>query len=248
MTEPRVVGAIQARMGSTRLPGKVMAPIAGRPLILWTVAAMRAAPSVGALVVATTDDSSDDPLAELLAAEGVGVHRGSNLDVLRRIHDAVAPFEPDYVVRQTADNPFVDPTVVEAQVRRAIEGGYDYLGIDGWPLGIAAEVARWSALRVADREATSAAEREHVMPFLYTRPDRFRIGGLPSDAGRNHGGERYTVDTPADLAFARALAERLDADSPTTLERIRAVIAADPSLAALNRDVPQRSWQEAEVG
>jgi spore coat polysaccharide biosynthesis protein SpsF len=250
MSGPLVVCAIQARTGSTRLPGKVLEPISGRPLVLWTVAAMQAVRSIGPLVVAIPGEPGDDRLADVLEAEGVPVHRGPARDVLRRLHDAVAPLEPDFVVRQTADNPFVDPTVVEAQITRAIEGDFDYLGIDGWPLGIAAEVARWNALRIADREASSAAEREHGMPFLYTRPERFRIADLPPDFARRDV-ERYTVDMPADLAFARALAEHLDAGKPPTLEEIRTVLAANPDLAEqarLNRETPQRAWTEAEVG
>jgi spore coat polysaccharide biosynthesis protein SpsF len=246
MSRAPVIGAIQARMGSTRLPGKVLAPIAGKPLVLWTISAMRAVPSIDELVVATTEEPGDDPLVELLLARGVRVHRGPTHDVLTRIVDAVAPLEPGYVVRQTADNPFVDAGVVEGQVTRALDGGHDYVGIDGWPLGIAAEVARWEALQVASAEASRAAEREHVMPFLYRQPDRFRLAELPA-AGAAHSRERYTVDTPADLAFARALAERLNLESPISLDDLRSAVAADPELTTINRHVPQRAWTEAEV-
>lgn len=240
----RTVAVVQARMGSTRLPGKVLEPIGDRPLVLWTLAAMAAVPEVSAIVVAITDDASDDRLAAFLAAEGQIVHRGPVRDVLTRCWEAVAPYAPDLVIRQTADNPFVDPAVVAAQVRRAREGGFDYVGTAGWPLGIAAEVARAGALETAYREATDDAEREHVMPFLYARPERFRIGALepavPLPAGR------FTVDTAADLAFARALAQRLGAVETASIEALGRILAAEPELLELNRDVRQKTWQEAE--
>jgi spore coat polysaccharide biosynthesis protein SpsF len=250
-TGPRVVGVVQARMGSTRLPGKVLERIGDRPLVLRTVAAMQAVPSIAALVVATTSDPSDDPLVDVLTSAGVSVHRGPVHDVLRRVVEAAVPLDPDFVVRQTADNPFVDPTVVGGQIRQAVEHGLDYVGIAGWPLGIAAEVARWPAVLVADREATTPAEREHVMPFIYSRPKRFRIAGVP---GSVRPAGRFTVDTPADLEFARRLAELLEdrlagrAGEVPVLDDLRSILAADTALAELNERVAQRSWQEAEVG
>src|SRR5829696_2021123 len=107
----RTIAVIQARMGSTRLPGKIVAPIRGRPLVLWTVAAVRDVAGVDELVVATTDRPEDDAFAARLRADGIRVHRGSAQDVLRRVADAVKPLRPDVVLRQTGDNPFPDPDV-----------------------------------------------------------------------------------------------------------------------------------------
>lgn len=246
MSAPRVVGVVQARMGSTRLPGKVLEQIGGRPLVLRTLAALQAVPSVDAVVLATTVDPTDDRLAELGVDAGVAVHRGSVHDVLTRVHEALAPFDPSFVVRATADNPFPDPTIIDRQVQRAVGGGLDYLGIGDWPLGIAAEIASWTALSIAHREATTAAEREHVLPFVYARPDRFRVAGVRSEDGTAE--ERYTVDTAADLAFARALADRLGDDQVPVLDTLRTTIASEPTLADLNRGVHQRAAQEAEIG
>lgn len=240
----RVIGVIQARMSSTRLPGKTLEPIRGRPLVLWTIAAMEAVPAIDRLIVATTDDPADDPLTSALDGR-VELFRGPVHDVLARIQAAVAPAHPDLVVRQTADNPFVDPNVVRAQVELCAEGGFDYVGTAGWPLGIAAEVARAAALAEADRDATEPAEREHVMPFLYARPDRFRIGRLaptvPLPAGR------FTVDTVEDLAFARAIAERLESGEIPTVERLRDVLERAPELLSINAGVRQKPWQEAQL-
>jgi len=240
----RTVAVVQARMGSTRLPGKVLAVIGDRPLILWTVAAAMAIPTVGTVVVATTTETDDDPLVELLAAEGIDHHRGPVQDVLSRIWDAVSPFEPEYVVRATADNPFMDPEVVGLQLRACIDGPFDYVGTAGWPLGIAAEIAPTGALADAYREATAPAEREHVMPFIYARPDRYKLGSAPPAEPPPDG--RFTVDTPEDLAFARAIALRLGPVETCSIDHLRTIITNEPELLALNAGVRQKPWQEAQ--
>jgi spore coat polysaccharide biosynthesis protein SpsF (cytidylyltransferase family) len=245
----RVVAVIQARMGSTRLPGKVLAEIEDQPLLAWTIRGVQAIRGVSDVVVATTTEPSDDPVAALTAGLGLAVHRGSVHDVLARCHDAVVAYDPDVVVRQTADNPFPDPSVAAAQVRSLLEGEWDYVGIEGWPLGIAAEACRFSALDTANREATNPGDREHVMPFLYRQPDRFRSGRLPR-AGRGPAaaeGARYTVDTADDLAFARALARRLGHQPPVDLGELETILAEEPQLLALNAAVEQRSFEEAQA-
>lgn len=241
------VGVIQARMGSTRLPGKVLEPIGHRPLVLWTLAAMRSVRGVGSVVVATSHERADDPLVEVLASAGADVHRGPVDDVLTRCWQAVAPLSPDFVVRQTADNPFLDPEVVAAQLRLAIDERLDYVGIAGWPLGIAGEVASWHAFDAAFREATDPAEREHVMPFIYNRPERFRVEALspagPPSADPPPAG-RFTVDTPEDLEFARAIAERLGPLDHTSIGELRTILDDEPELARINAGIRQRTARE----
>ncbi|HEY7702380.1 MAG TPA: glycosyltransferase family protein [Candidatus Limnocylindrales bacterium] len=247
-TDAAIVAVVQARMGSTRLPGKVLADIEGLPLLAWTVVGVQAISGVSQVVVATTDEPADDAVATLATEIGVSVHRGSTHDVLGRCRDAVAPFLPDVVVRQTADNPFPDPGVAEGQVRALLEGDLDYVGIDGWPLGIAAEACRFGALDAADREATDPADREHVMPFIYRQPERFRIGRAPRAGQGRHAAAsaRYTVDTDADLAFARSLAARLGDGPPVNLGELEAIIEDEPELLAINAGVAQKSWQDAQ--
>jgi spore coat polysaccharide biosynthesis protein SpsF (cytidylyltransferase family) len=236
-------------MGSTRLPGKVLERIGDRSLLAWTVDGVRAIPGLATVVVATTTEARDDRLAEAAAALGTQVHRGPVHDVLTRCYEAVAPHDPDLVVRQTADNPFPDPTIAAAQVEALVAGGLDYVGIAGWPIGIAAEVCRMESLTAAMREATAAADREHVTPYLYSHPDRFRIGTLPRTAPAPQGGERwrYTVDTPQDMELAAALAERLGHGPPVRLEELETIMAAEPALALLNAAVVQKPWQVAQT-
>jgi spore coat polysaccharide biosynthesis protein SpsF len=200
-------------------------------------------PSLTDLVVAITEDPTDDQLVDALAGR-VAVHRGPVFDVLTRCWDAVAPYSPTIVVRETADNPFVDPTVIERQIALLREG-FDYVGSSGWPLGIAGEAATAGALGRAAREARDPAEREHVMPFLYARPGQFRVGSLTPPEGLAH--NRYTVDTDADLAFARAIAERLAHEPPAHLAELDAIVRAEPELASMNSAVRQKAWRETDA-
>jgi spore coat polysaccharide biosynthesis protein SpsF len=242
----RTVAVIQARMGSTRLPGKVLEVIEGRPIIEWTIAAVRAVAGVDAVVVATTERSEDDRLVEVVSALQIRVHRGPTHDVLRRIVQAVRPFDPEIILRQTADNPFADAEIMAAQLGRLREGPFDYVGISGLPLGIGGEAVRASALATADREATEPADREHVLPYIYARPSRFAIGSLePAPAWRH---PRYTVDTPEDLAFARALARGLPGrEPPARLADLERVVAEQDGLADLNAGIAQRDSDHAEL-
>ena len=241
----RTIAVIQARMGSTRLPGKILEPIEGQPLIGWTIAAVREVAGVDDIVLATSDRSEDNRVAELMATLGVRVHRGSAHDVLGRVADAVRPLAPDVVLRQTGDNPFVSPEIMAAQLARLDEGRFDYVGIAGLPLGIGGEAVRADALWASDREATEPADREHVLPFVYARPERFAIGSLAPPPAWRH--PRYTVDTTADLAFARAVAARLPGRRPPAhLAVLEAILADDPGLAELNAAIVQRGHREAE--
>ncbi|MBP1704300.1 MAG: putative Aminotransferase, class pyridoxal-phosphate dependent [Chloroflexi bacterium] len=230
-------------MGSTRLPGKVLEPIEGRPLVGWTLAAFRAVATIDEVVLATTVNREDEPLVAFAAPLGP-VHRGSARDVLGRVWGAARPQSPDIVVRGTADNPFPDPDVIAAQIDRCVMDGFDYVGTAGWPIGIAAEVARVKALEAAVTEAIEPADREHVMPFLYRHPERFRIGALDGPTTTCH--PRYTVDTAEDLAFARAVAARVGHGPPIYLAELEAVVAASPELRLLNSDVRQKGWHEVE--
>ena len=183
-----IVGVIQARLGSKRLPGKVLAEIGGRPLIEWTMAAVR--PVVDRMVVAIPRGVENDPLAAFLCGKVV-VHRGLADDVLARCWDAVAPYAPDIVLRQTADNPFCLTEVMRGQIARI--GQYDYVGIAGWPLGIAGEAMTFAALTEAYWNAVTDYDREHVTPYIYHHPERFHIAPSPS----------FTVDTAQELEAAR---------------------------------------------
>jgi spore coat polysaccharide biosynthesis protein SpsF len=242
----RTVAVIQARMGSTRLPGKILEPIDGVPLVSWTISSVAAVRDIDELVVATTDTPSDDAFVEWLQRDGrVRVHRGPVHDVLMRVWNGVVPLGPDIVIRQTADNPFADPTLMAAQLARLQSGDFDYVGIAGLPYGIGAEVVRIDALRAAVEEATEWSDREHVLTYIWRQTDRFRIGALDPPPSWRHA--RYTVDTAADLAFARAIAERWGKGPPVTLADLERIIGTEPDLATINAAIPQRDSSHAQL-
>lgn len=196
---------VQARMRSSRLPGKVVADLDGRPMLAFMLNRLRPL-AVHQLVVATSDLPTDDPVAEVATASGANVVRGSELDVLDRFRLTLEHFPSEAVVRLTADCPLVDPAVVAAVIERHRATDADYTSntlLRDFPKGLDVEVMSASALRTAASEASDSDEREHVTPFLYRRPERFRLvalrGPLPC------GNERWTVDTSEDLERIRRM-------------------------------------------
>ncbi|AYV45007.1 flagellin modification protein FlmC [Caulobacter flavus] len=237
-----IVAVLQARMSSTRLPGKVLADVAGAPMILRQVERLRRAASIERLIAATSDQASDDALARALEAAGVEVFRGSLDDVLGRFAGAVAGLEEDdQMLRLTADCPLADPRLIEALIARHLASGADYsattLPHRTYPIGLDAEILSVGLLRLMAREATDPYEREHVTPFVYRRPERFVLDGLTQAVDESQ--VRWTVDLPSDLAFVRAVYEALYPGKPDFgPEDIRALVRGRPDLRALG-DLPR---------
>jgi spore coat polysaccharide biosynthesis protein SpsF len=212
-----ILGILQARMSSTRLPGKVMAPVLGAPMIGRQVERLRRARRLDALVVATSDRVDDDPLAAYCESLGLPVYRGSLADVLDRYHQAARAFGPaDTVVRMTADCPLTDWTLVDRVIETQVAGGFDYTNntdpVRTFPHGLDVEAMRAEVLAQAWREAADPYEREHVTPFIYRRPESYRLGSVVSDDPAPQ--LRWTVDTPADLEFVRHVYETLYPGDP----------------------------------
>jgi spore coat polysaccharide biosynthesis protein SpsF len=224
-------------MSSTRLPGKVLRPLAGGPMIGRQIERLRRAARIDRLVVATSDDASDDVLAGVVSDLGVPVHRGPLEDVLSRFAGAMQAFGPaDHVVRLTADCPFTEPEVIDAVIARLLETGADYVS-NTWPertfpKGLDAEAMRADVLMQAYAEAEDPYEREHVTAFIYRRPERFRIDGVSQ--GRLEGDVVWTVDTPGDYAFAAAVYQELYGQDPDFgATAMRELIGAHHELSAL---------------
>ena len=213
-----ILAVLQARTSSTRLPGKVMADVLGQPMIARQIERLRRSRTLDRLVVATSDLPSDDALAAFCESLGLGVHRGPLDDVLGRFHGAISAFGPAAaVVRLTADCPLADWTVVDTVVEAHLAGAYDYTSNVApertFPHGLDVEVAAPVALQDAWREAADPYEREHVTPFIYRRPERFRLGSVASATPLPH--LRWTVDAPPDLEFVRQVYAQLYPGNPT---------------------------------
>ena len=206
---------LQARMSSTRLPGKVLRPILGRPMIARQVERLRRAERLTGIVVATSTEAEDDQIATIAGEIGVGLFRGDLHDVLDRFHGALrAAGNPERFVRLTADCPLADPMLLDACMAEHEAEGWDVVHVSlgaTWPKGRDVEVVRTAALEAAWAEAHDPYEREHVTPFIYRRPERFRIGVITHDPPLRY---RWTVDTPEDFAFVTAVYEALHPANP----------------------------------
>ena len=208
LKSPRTVCIIQARMGSSRLPGKVLKPLLTRPLLWWGVTRVRACQRVDEVVVATTTLPSDDVIADYCQQEGFPCFRGSEEDVLDRYYQAALCFQANQVVRVTSDCPLIEPTIIDAMTLRFQENaGLDYLSNTitprTFPRGLDAEVFSMKALARAWQEDDNSAWREHVTPFLYRHPETFALDVFVNDT--DYSGMRWTVDTAEDLAFVQQI-------------------------------------------
>jgi len=237
----RRVAIVQARMGSSRLPGKVAAPIEGQSMLARVVRRTLRAQSVDATIIATSNRREDDRVVQAAEDLGVDVFRGDENDVLARFVGAARAALADVVVRITSDCPLIDPTVID-DVVGAFERtpAVDFCSNTlrrTFPRGLDVEVVSSEALLRANREAQLAYERSHVLPYIYGHPELFSLRNLES--GDCLGDLRWTVDTEADLAFARAVFERLGTDFFGWRE-VLALVRADPDIGALNANVLQK--------
>ncbi|MCL4559660.1 MAG: glycosyltransferase family protein [Chloroflexi bacterium] len=248
-----VIAIVQARMGSTRLPGKVLQEIAGKSMLFRVVERARLAQTLSQVVVATTIEPADDPIAAFCRENLIPFYRGSLNDVLDRYYQAARVFQAEVIVRLTADCPLIDPGVIDHTVREFLRAGVDFaanrlpppLGRT-YPIGLDTEVCRFTALERAWKEAQLPYEREHVMPYLYSQPGRFRI--LRVDHSPDYGSLRWTVDTPQDLALVRQIYARFPGRDDFSWLEVLDLIRADPALATMNMDVPAKDYRESENG
>lgn len=231
-------------MASTRLPGKVLKKVLDKPLLEYQVERVRRVKSAEEVVIATTVNDGDRAIVECCDRLAVPCFRGSEQDVLSRYHAAAAAFHADVVVRLTADCPIIDPHVVERVIRHFIgnAAGLDYVSNclkRTYPRGMDTEVFPFGILETACREATDPADREHVTPFIYRQPGRFRLANVAyhEDASRH----RWTVDTTEDFALIRRIIETLYPRDPEfRMEDVLGLFDRDPGLFRINAHVEQK--------
>ena len=239
----KVVAIIQARMGSSRLPGKAMADLGGAPMLARVVARTSRAATVRQVVVATTTETADQVIVDLCAARGWACFRGSQDDVLDRYYQAARQFAAEVVVRITSDCPLIDPSIIDRVVTEflRLQPDADYVSNVGsrrsFPRGLETEVFSFAALAKAWDEAREPAFREHVTLYMYRRPDRFRIHDFVNE--RDCSEMRWTVDTPEDYALVCRIYEHFGHDRFSWTE-VLAVLAAHPEWLELNRHVRQK--------
>lgn len=234
----RIAAIIQARLGSTRLPGKVMLPLAGEAALTRVYQRVARAPSLTAIVIATTTNPADDILADFCAAQGWSCFRGSETDVLDRYYQAAKIHQADVVIRITSDCPLIDPAIIERVIAESSALDADYASVDlpplTFPTGMDAEFICMDALERAWRDCDNPNWREHVTPYLYHHPELFQLHRVAAEA--DYSAMRWTLDTPDDLAFLRRIYDHFGGDEFSWRDVLK-LLDAHPEWLTINRDV-----------
>ena len=271
--KPKIVAIIQGRMSSSRLPGKILADIAGQPMLQRVYVRTSRAASVSETIFATTTDASDDPVAEYCDLSGIPCTRGSLYDVLDRYYQAAKQAKADVVVRITADCPVIDPDLIDNVVNTVIS---EQSSVISWefdfaanrlpppwgrtfPIGLDTEVCTFAALERAWKEAKEPQQREHAMPYFYegvelttvnrtlqtgASPRGFRIALLHHTT--DFGDYRWTVDTPEDLEFMRQVYSRFDARDDFTWKEVLDLVHDEPDLMKINAGVQHKTLKDID--
>lgn len=240
-----IIAIVQARMGSTRLPGKVMKDIGGTSMLARVVSRLARSELIDLILVATTTKRSDDPIVVECDRLKVPVFRGDEEDVLDRYYNAALAHGADAVVRITSDCPLIEPEVVDKVIRAFLEGNPDYASNSlerTYPRGLDAEVVSMEALTRTWEEATASYQRVHVTPYIYQNPDCFNLIPVKSDVDYSH--YRWTVDTQEDLDFVREVYSRFGDDDSFTWKDLLSLLAKEPELVEINSHILKKSLEE----
>jgi len=249
--DPGVIAIVQARMGSSRLPGKVLLDIGGEAMLYRVVVRARRARSIGQVVVATTTDSKDDPVEVFCKSKGFPCFRGDPFDVLDRYFQAARLFGASTIVRLTADCPMIEPAEIDRIVQAFFQANVDFAANrlpPPWkrttPIGMDTEVVSLKALSLAWQKAEEKYAREHVMPYLYEKTGRFQV--LLVDHEPDLGYLRLTVDTPEDLALARKIYQYFDNSDDFSLTEILDFLKDSPELLDINAGIKHKGYQDVD--
>ncbi|MCK4817281.1 glycosyltransferase family protein [bacterium] len=235
----KAVAIIQARVGSSRLPGKVLLRIGDKPILEYVVQRVRSASSIEDVVVATTTKEEDTVIAELAQSLNVKVYRGSENDVLDRYYQAVRLFNIKDVVRITADCPLIDPAIIDKVVQHYFESNADYctntLG-ETFPDGQDVEVFTADALADSWQNARLLSEREHVTSYMRIQTDKFKVVNVPNQV--NLSDKRWTLDRPQDFPLIKEVLEAFYPKNPCfSMDDVLRFLKENPHLENINKDI-----------
>jgi spore coat polysaccharide biosynthesis protein SpsF len=236
----RVVAIVQARMGATRLPGKVMMNIANGPMLQHIVERLRRTRRIDDIILATTTLKEDDQLENFAREANLAYYRGEEQDVLGRYYFAATQFHAEIIVRICGDNPLIDPQIVNQVISEHLRSDADYTSNAiklTFPLGLNTEVLSYKALEKAFNEAKHNDEREHVTPYIWRHPEKFKILNVANDIDYSY--MRWTVDTIEDLTFVRKVYENFQNDSFTWREVLH-LLEIHPEWLEINRHIQQK--------
>ena len=236
---------IEARMRSTRLPGKVLRPVLGQPMLARMIERLRRVRRADGIVVATTVHAADDPIAEVARELGVACHRGSEEDVLSRVLDAARGAGADLIVETTADCPVIDPGVIDQLIDTFASNQVDYCSNilrHTYPRGLDAQVFPVAVLADVAGRTNDPADREHVSLYIYEHPERYRLLNVASGLDPADAEWRLTVDTPEDFGLITAIYQELYSEHPRFgLAEMLELLHRRPDLATLNQHVRQKA-------
>ena len=240
LNKQRIVAIIQARIGSSRLPGKTLTNIDGKPLLARIIERIQACTKIDDILVATTNKPEDVEIQTVVSSYGIRSFAGSENDVLDRFYQAAKLVGADVIVRITADDPFKDPQVIDKFISYFLANPeFDFLGEEEnnptFPEGLAVSVFSFNALERAWREAILFSEREHVTPYFLKNAQKFNIGIIRNEQDLSH--HRWTIDYEEDLLFTREIYDRLGYKGIFLMEDILDLLETEPSLANINQGI-----------
>jgi spore coat polysaccharide biosynthesis protein SpsF len=244
----KVIIIVQARMTSTRLPGKVLLKIAGKSLLEYQIERLLRVSLADSVVVATTLNNTDQPIVNLCNQLGVAIYRGDENDVLARYFEAAITYDADVIVRVTSDCPLIDPQIVDEVIQSYLDLQPQVRYVSNTlqrtlPRGMDTEVFAIEALKEAFQGATTTPDREHVTPFIYRQPKRYGISQVIYNKDESH--HRWTVDTPEDFELIQRILEYLYPKRPEfNLNDCIELIAQRPEWSSLNDHVEQKKYGE----
>lgn len=245
----KITAIVQARMESTRLPGKVMKEIVGKPMLWHIIERLKKAKLLDNIMIATTDKEIDKPILKLAEDSGVDRYAGSEEDVLDRYYQAATKSNVDGIVRITADCPLIDPGLTDMVIRRYSMGDCDYATnglVQTFPDGLDVEVFSYATLETAWKEAGWASEREHVAPYIRKNPDKFKLVNIESSVNLSH--LRWTVDEAEDMEFVRQVYKYLYKEAQIfSMEDILELLRKHPNLEKINQGIPSNEGYDKSL-
>ncbi|MGE7931977.1 cytidylyltransferase domain-containing protein [Viridibacillus arvi] len=237
-----VTAIIQARMGSTRLPGKILKEVNGKPLLAYQLERIAHSECIDKIVIATTLDQKDDVIVEFCDNNDVEYYRGSENDVLSRYYETAELYEGESIVRLTSDCPIIDPVILDKTIKYYVDNDYDYVSNTierTYPRGLDTEVFSRAALEKAYKEATLLRDKEHVTAYMYSNPKKFKLGYITNE--EDYSKYRWTVDTTEDFELIELIFKKLyKKNSMFYMKDVIELLKQNPEWVSINAHIEQK--------
>ncbi len=245
-SQQKIAAIVQARTGSTRLPGKIFKNVSGKPMLQHVAERLSFSKLTNQIIIATTTLPEDSTVEEFCIKNNYAYNRGSMDDVLSRYYDAAAKFSADIIVRITSDCPLIDPQIIDSMLQQYLSSHVDYLSNiikRTFPRGLDVEIFSFAALEKAYNEAKENFEREHVTPYIYQHPEKFATENFINET--DYSSHRWTVDTEEDLKLIRIIySELYKPNCVFYFEDVLKLFERRPELFSINQNIKQKSLGE----